>query len=200
MSTTRDIVRRFKVSISDLSRPRLVIAVVPLTRNGMTRYTARLQVLIALRGCDRSALFAMGHEFVGVSGGARKSSPLTPQATPRRYMSDVDRPSLFRWLDRFARAINILMRLNIAVLSRNPIQGDYIRSLSQVRNSMSFRLHDSHKCGVSPELHKTLFKCRWIMHRSCVRFGWRTETVHRDYSQLLLYSLLNLLLHYKLFL
>lgn len=66
MSTTRDIVRRFEVSISDLSRPRLVVAVVPLTRSGTARYTAWLQVLIALRGCDRSAPFATGHEFVGV--------------------------------------------------------------------------------------------------------------------------------------
>lgn len=33
MSTTRDIVRRFKISISDLSRPQLVVAVVPLARS-----------------------------------------------------------------------------------------------------------------------------------------------------------------------
>jgi len=37
-----------------------------MERNGL-RYTARLQVLITLRRCDRSAPFATGHEFVGVS-------------------------------------------------------------------------------------------------------------------------------------
>lgn len=58
MSTTRDIGRRFVVSISDPARPRLV-AVSCLIHEEPERGSSdvyQLRVLIALRGCDRTAL------------------------------------------------------------------------------------------------------------------------------------------------
>jgi len=77
MSKTRDIVRRFEVSISsDPARPRLAL-------RGNVR-AARPRALIALRGCDRSAPFAAGHEFVGVTPrGERLPTNCPPPPAPR---------------------------------------------------------------------------------------------------------------------
>jgi len=75
MSKTRDIVRRFEVSISsDPARPRLAL-------RGNVR-AARPRALIALRGCDRSAPFAAGHEFVGVTPRGERLPTNCPPPSP----------------------------------------------------------------------------------------------------------------------